>query len=88
MIYFFFSGVYILFNSDQTKCLYIGQAEHIGNRLWRHHCGTTSFGKKFKKFYLCIRPEKFRFERFALEAKLIDRLKPEYNKIKKWKVRK
>lgn len=71
-------GVYIFIQLSTKKIIYVGQSGNLYGRLLYHYQS-----KKFehiKNLGIKCRKEKFNFERFTLEVKLINRLKPIMNK--------
>jgi len=74
-----FSGVYAIFSGK--KCLYIGESKNIGNRLKSHLNKYLITGEfwGYKNINLKVRKDKRRFERKMLEARLIEKIKPEIN---------
>jgi len=68
------------------KCVYVGQAKNLQARMRAHirmmryvHKWQTTWGQWFA-FVVAIRQERYRYERFTLEARLIHRIKPLFNK--------
>ena len=83
----FGSGNYAFFLDGQ--CVYVGQAIDIKVRMRSHikmmryqHCWQTTWGQ-FHEFIVAVRKEKYRFERLTLEARLVHRIRPVFNKYLK-----
>ena len=78
-----FAGTYIIFSNG--KCLYIGQSKDLKTRL-KTHIKLSLFSSLWQtpwgyiqQVEIAIRKERYRYERLAIEAKFIDRLKPMFN---------
>jgi len=80
-----FPGNYIVFLPDNQ--MYIGESSNVRKRLKGHvrmarysNTWNTTWGS-FGILEVAVRKEQFPFERMAVEAWLIARLKPNLNKI-------
>lgn len=71
-----FSGVYVLYGK-QKQIIYVGSSLCGIKRRLLQHCKTH----KEELRYIKVRKDKERFECLTLEARLIYRLKPPYNKM-------
>jgi hypothetical protein len=83
----FGAGNYAFFLDGQ--CVYVGQTADIKARMRSHikmmryqHSWQTTWGQ-FHVFTVAARKEKYRFERLMLEARLIHRIRPVFNKYLK-----
>lgn len=74
-----FPGVYTIWNTDSKECLYIGSSKNVRNRVITHLM-TKKELKKYKNMYVKVRKDKYRYEHLTLEARLIYKLQPKYNK--------
>ena len=78
------SGVYIFGCGKHPAYLYIGSSADMGKRLYCHfgYMGIiNSFPQRERNsLFLKVRTDKMKFERLSLEAKLIFKLKPKYNR--------
>lgn len=69
-------GVYMFILNG--TCLYVGMGTLVVKRAKESLREMKKLGENIST--IAIRKEKFKLERFTLEQKLIDRLKPKYNK--------
>lgn len=77
-------GTYAIFADG--KCLYIGQGKNLAIRLKQHpirgslcSCGYFTPAGYAYKIDIVVRMERYNFERLAIEARFIERLKPMFN---------
>jgi len=72
-----FPGVYVLLSDNE--CLYVGSSSYsIASRIYFHFCKEN--WKQCKNGILAIRRSRYRFEELAIEARLIYKLDPKFNK--------
>lgn len=76
------AGCYVIFikKPNKNELVYIGSSNNIHQRL-REHLNLNILKKqKHPLLIVKIRKDKTKYEHLTLEARLIDRLKPKYNK--------
>jgi len=71
-------GLYAIFKVKPYICFYVGQSKNIAKRLIRHLTHDDDF--RYKDIQIKIRIDKKKFERFSLEQRFINKLKPALNK--------
>ena len=86
---FKFSGCYAIFGGNDKNLLYIGYSTNLRKRLQVHiikkrdkkgiYFYKTQWGE-IKNIKVAIRRDKMRYEGLSTEMRLIQRLKPKYNK--------
>jgi len=82
-----FPGTYAVFIGNE--CFYIGQSVDILKRL-KNHIRMARFTSTWKtpwgyypRILIAVRRERFRYERLAVEKRLIEKFRPKYNVLLK-----